>query len=70
MKGERAAILDEPTNGLDPQASLDLLDLIRSLKAQEQSRMDKTFIWTMYVVSAAVTAELLYSVLRIFLGGI
>jgi ABC-2 type transport system ATP-binding protein len=34
MKGARAAILDEPTNGLDPQASLDLLDLIRSLKAQ------------------------------------
>jgi ABC-2 type transport system ATP-binding protein len=34
MKGARIAILDEPTNGLDPQASLDLLDLIRSLKAQ------------------------------------
>ena len=34
MKGARAAILDEPTNGLDPQASIDLLDLIRSLKAQ------------------------------------
>jgi ABC-2 type transport system ATP-binding protein len=34
MKGARAAILDEPTNGLDPQASLDLLALIRSLKAQ------------------------------------
>ncbi len=34
VKGARAAILDEPTNGLDPQASLDLLDLIRSLKAQ------------------------------------
>src|SRR5581483_11199053 len=34
MKGARVAILDEPTNGLDPQASIDLLDLIRSLKAQ------------------------------------
>ena len=34
MKGARIAILDEPTNGLDPQASLDLLDLIRALKAQ------------------------------------
>ncbi|HEU5018808.1 MAG TPA: ABC transporter ATP-binding protein [Pseudolabrys sp.] len=33
MKGARIAILDEPTNGLDPQASLELLDLIRSLKA-------------------------------------
>jgi len=34
MKDARIAILDEPTNGLDPQASADLLDLIRSLKAQ------------------------------------
>ena len=34
MKGARIAVLDEPTNGLDPQASIDLLDLIRSLKAQ------------------------------------
>jgi len=34
MKGARIAILDEPTNGLDPQASIDLLALIRSLKAQ------------------------------------
>jgi ABC-2 type transport system ATP-binding protein len=34
VKGARAGILDEPTNGLDPQASLDLLDLIRTLKAQ------------------------------------
>jgi len=34
MKDARIAILDEPTNGLDPQASIDLLDLIRSLKAQ------------------------------------
>ncbi len=33
MKDARIAILDEPTNGLDPQASLELLDLIRSLKA-------------------------------------
>jgi ABC-2 type transport system ATP-binding protein len=34
MKDARIAILDEPTNGLDPQASLELLDLIRSLKTQ------------------------------------
>jgi ABC-2 type transport system ATP-binding protein len=33
MKDARIAILDEPTNGLDPQASLELLDLIRDLKA-------------------------------------
>jgi ABC-2 type transport system ATP-binding protein len=33
MKEARVAILDEPTNGLDPQASLELLDLIRSFKA-------------------------------------
>jgi ABC-2 type transport system ATP-binding protein len=33
MKDARIAILDEPTNGLDPQASLELLELIRSLKA-------------------------------------
>ena len=33
MKDARVAILDEPTNGLDPQASLELLDLIRSFKA-------------------------------------
>jgi ABC-2 type transport system ATP-binding protein len=33
MKDARVAILDEPTNGLDPQASLELLALIRSLKA-------------------------------------
>jgi ABC-2 type transport system ATP-binding protein len=32
MKEARIAILDEPTNGLDPQASLELLALIRSLK--------------------------------------
>jgi len=32
MKDARIAILDEPTNGLDPQASIDLLDLIRALK--------------------------------------
>jgi ABC-2 type transport system ATP-binding protein len=34
MKDARAAILDEPTNGLDPQASVELLELIRSFKAQ------------------------------------
>jgi len=34
VKDARIAILDEPTNGLDPQASADLLALIRSLKAQ------------------------------------
>ncbi len=33
MKQARIAILDEPTNGLDPQASLELLDLIRQLKS-------------------------------------
>ena len=33
MKDARIAILDEPTNGLDPQASIELLELIRSLKA-------------------------------------
>ena len=34
MKDARVAILDEPTNGLDPQASAELLELIRSLKEQ------------------------------------
>ncbi len=34
MKEARVAILDEPTNGLDPQASIELLALIRSLKEQ------------------------------------
>ena len=33
MKDAHVAILDEPTNGLDPQASIELLSLIRSLKA-------------------------------------
>jgi len=33
MKDARVAILDEPTNGLDPQASIELLDMIRALKA-------------------------------------
>lgn len=37
MKNARVAILDEPTNGLDPQASIELLDLIRSLKAHDVS---------------------------------
>jgi ABC-2 type transport system ATP-binding protein len=32
MKEARVAILDEPTNGLDPQASVELLALIRALK--------------------------------------
>jgi ABC-2 type transport system ATP-binding protein len=32
MKDAKIAILDEPTNGLDPQASIELLDLIRSFK--------------------------------------
>ena len=32
MKEARVAILDEPTNGLDPQASVELLHLIRQLK--------------------------------------
>jgi ABC-2 type transport system ATP-binding protein len=34
MKNARIAILDEPTNGLDPQASVDLLAMIRELKEQ------------------------------------
>jgi ABC-2 type transport system ATP-binding protein len=33
MKDARIAILDEPTSGLDPQASVELLELIHSLKA-------------------------------------
>jgi ABC-2 type transport system ATP-binding protein len=33
MKDARVAILDEPTNGLDPQASAELLTLIRTLKS-------------------------------------
>ncbi len=32
MKGASIAILDEPTGGLDPQATREFLDLIRSLK--------------------------------------
>jgi ABC-2 type transport system ATP-binding protein len=32
-KGAEIAILDEPTTGLDPRATLELLDLIRELKA-------------------------------------
>ncbi|HVV62206.1 MAG TPA: ABC transporter ATP-binding protein [Pseudolabrys sp.] len=33
MKDVKVAVLDEPTNGLDPQASVEFLELIRSLKA-------------------------------------
>ncbi|HEU4659936.1 MAG TPA: ABC transporter ATP-binding protein [Pseudolabrys sp.] len=33
MKDVQVAILDEPTNGLDPQASIEFLELIRSLKS-------------------------------------
>jgi ABC-2 type transport system ATP-binding protein len=32
MKGAQAAILDEPTNGLDPQSTFELLDMIRALR--------------------------------------
>lgn len=32
MKGAQAAILDEPTNGLDPQSTFELLDMIRDLR--------------------------------------
>ena len=32
MKGAQAAILDEPTNGLDPQSTFELLDMIRTLR--------------------------------------
>jgi ABC-2 type transport system ATP-binding protein len=32
MKGAQVAILDEPTGGLDPQATREFLELIRSLK--------------------------------------
>ena len=32
MKNAQIAILDEPTSGLDPQATVELLDMIRSLK--------------------------------------
>ncbi|MGE0626765.1 MAG: ATP-binding cassette domain-containing protein [Hyphomicrobiaceae bacterium] len=34
MRKVDVAILDEPTNGLDPQSTRDFLDLIRSLKAE------------------------------------
>jgi len=33
MKRSELAILDEPTNGLDPQATFEFLDMIRGLKA-------------------------------------
>jgi ABC-2 type transport system ATP-binding protein len=33
LKRAEIAILDEPTSGLDPQATVELLDMIRSLKA-------------------------------------
>ena len=32
MKNAQVAVLDEPTSGLDPQATVELLDMIRSLK--------------------------------------
>jgi ABC-2 type transport system ATP-binding protein len=32
MKQARVAILDEPTNGLDPQSSFEFLDLVRALR--------------------------------------
>ena len=32
MKRAQAAILDEPTNGLDPQSTFELLDMIRTLR--------------------------------------
>ncbi len=32
MKGAQVAILDEPTNGLDPQSTFELLDMIRTLR--------------------------------------
>ncbi len=34
MKQAQVAILDEPTNGLDPQTSFELLDMIRTLKSE------------------------------------
>ena len=34
MKGAAIAILDEPTGGLDPQATREFLDLVRSLKQE------------------------------------
>jgi len=35
MKEAQVAILDEPTGGLDPQATREFLELIRSLKGTE-----------------------------------
>ena len=35
LKGPRIVILDEPTNGLDPQATHEFLDMIRELKEEE-----------------------------------
>jgi ABC-2 type transport system ATP-binding protein len=37
MKGAQVAILDEPTGGLDPQATREFLELIRSLKREGMS---------------------------------
>src|SRR5579875_2924839 len=37
MKGAQVAILDEPTGGLDPQATREFLELIRSLKRDGMS---------------------------------
>jgi len=39
LKGVEIAILDEPTSGLDPQATHELLDMIRSLKADNVAVM-------------------------------
>ena len=37
MKDAQLALLDEPTAGLDPQATLELLEIIRNLKHRNVS---------------------------------